>query len=142
MAKSTGKTLARIHRVRTVQLGLARADELRATEALAGEEQLAARVGDLAAAVAPSAITTGATALAATAFYRERLQQTATAVTARLHAAEQRAARAAEATRNARRDETAVEKLIARARTAALVRDARDLQNAPPQAKPKRHGPC
>jgi hypothetical protein len=142
MAKSTAKTLARIHRVRTAQLGLARADELRATEALASETQLAARIDGLVAAVAPSHATTGGVMLAATAFYRDRLQQTALAVTTRVAMAEQRADRAAEATRSARRDESAVEKLIARARTAALAREARDLQNAPPQAKPKRHDPC
>lgn len=142
MAKGKAATLARIHRVRTAQLGLARADEMRAGEALASETQLAARVEGLVAAVAPVAATTGAGALAATAFYRARLQQTADAVASRVHLAEQRADRAAEATRAARRDESAVEKLIARARRDALAREMRDLQNAPPQTRTKRHDPC
>ena len=142
MTARRAETLARIHRVRTVQLGLARADAVRAGETLASEHALTQRIVDLAAAVAPAPELTGALALAAAAQYRDRLSQTADAVRVRVETAERRAALATEASHAARRDESAVEKLIARARTAMLQADMRALQNAAPQTKPKRHDPC
>ena len=48
-----GKRLQRLHRVRTLQLNLARADEARAREQVTSEQQLSHRIAQLAAAVAP-----------------------------------------------------------------------------------------
>lgn len=140
--KGRQATLARIHRVRTVQLGLARGVEAQAAEALASEHALTRRIADLAAAVAPAAEATGAVALAARAVYRDQLHRSAAAAVTRVEAAERRAALAAEVTRAARRDEMAADKLIARARAAALTREMLDLQNTKPPARRKRHDPC
>jgi len=136
-----GKTLARIHRVRTAQLNLARADEARAAATLESETLMTYRIAALVDAVAPTPAATGAYAMAGTALFRERLQQSADAAAFRVMNAEQRTLRAAAASRAAHRDQSAVEKLMERARLDALYREARDLQNAPPQAR-KRHDPC
>ena len=136
------KKLARIHRVRTLQLGLVRADEARAHERVATEQALAARIGQLAAATAPMPLDTGAGfSLAASAYYRERLNQSAAAADARVRAAEGVVGRAAEATRAAHRDQSAVEKLMERARATDLVKEMRALEDAPSTSR-KRHDPC
>ena len=136
------KRLARLHRVRTLQLGLAQADEARAREGLASETALAERIAALAAAVSPAPDRAGATALAAAAHYRERLHRSAEAADNRVRAAAAAADRLAEATRAAKRDQNAVEKLIHRAGVAQVAADIRALQDAPPVAKRNRHGPC
>jgi hypothetical protein len=133
------KTLARIHRVRELQHGLAQADEMRARDKHDSELQLAQRIAALAQSVAPS---DGAGfSLAAAAHYRERLSQSATAADQRVRAAQFQSVQASERARAAHRDQVAVEKLIARARTEAAQRELRDLQNAPP-ARKVRHDPC
>lgn len=133
------KTLTRIHRVRTLQLGLVRADEMRAHDRVTSETQLANRIANLAAAVGPS---DGAGfSLAASAHYRDRLLQSAEAADARVRTARFQSVQASETTRAAHRDQVAVEKLIARADADLALRELRDLQNAPPTRK-IRHDPC
>lgn len=129
------RKLARIHRVRTLQLGLVRAEEARAHERTTSEAALAQRIGQLAAAVAPAAEIGAGFSLAASAYYRERLHQSATAADARVRAAELRAEHAAEATRSAQRDQSAVEKLMARADAAAVIKDIRAMEDAPATRK-------
>jgi uncharacterized protein YicC (UPF0701 family) len=136
------KRLARLHRVRTLQLGLAQADEARAREGVASETALAQRIARLAAEVAPAPDMAGATALAAAAHYRERLHRSAEAAENRVRAAEAAADRLAEATKSARRDQNAVEKLMARASAAEIAAEIRALQDAPPTARRNRHDPC
>ena len=133
--------LARIHRVRTLQVGLAQADEARVRDIFDSEAALSRRIADLAAGVAPAPEASAAIAFAAAAHYRERLHRSAETAQNRVRVAEAEATRAAEATRDARRDQSAVEKLIARADTDAALRAIRDLQNAPPVRK-VRHEPC
>lgn len=135
------KMLARLHRVRTLQLNLTRAEEAQAHDKLQSEAALSARINQLAAAVAPTPQAAAAFSLAAAAHYRERLQQSAGAADARMLAAEQRVARAAEQTQAAKRDQTAVEKLIARARADSVLREMRAMEDAPP-ARKNRHDPC
>lgn len=135
------KKLARIHRVRTLQLNLTQADEARAHERHASEAELARRIGQLAAAVAPAPDAGAGFSLAAAAYYRDRLHQSAAAADARLRAAESSVERAMEATRAAKRDQTAVEKLIARADAAATIKAIRALEDAP-APKRNRHDPC
>ncbi len=142
MSMQKEKMLARLHRVRTLQLGLARAEEVRQAEALAGEHQLTQRISALVDAVAPTTQSTGAHDLSAAAYYRERLQRTADAAVTRVEMAERRANVATEATRAAKRDQTAVEKLMERARHAATAREMRALEDAPGIPRAKRHGPC
>lgn len=135
------RTLQRLHRVRTLQLGLARADEARAVDALAGETQLTHRIAGLIDAVAPAAAASPASGVAAAAHYRERLQQSADAAAGRVRAAQARSAAAAEASRAAKRDLTAIEKLIERARAAAVAKEVRALEDLPPSFG-KRHDSC
>jgi len=139
------KKLARIHRVRTLQLGLVRADEMRAHDKHASETSLANRIQALADAVAPAPQTIAtAASLGAQAHFRERLHQSATAAQARVETAELMVNRAAEATRAAKRDQSAIEKLLERARRAALAKEMRALEETPPISplKAKRHDPC
>lgn len=132
------KRLARLHRVRTLQLGLAQADEARAHAAMVSETQLSQRIAQLAAAVAPVATSEGATTLAAAAYFRERLHRSSDAAVERVRAAEAQAERRAEATRAARRDQSAIEKLIARDREEDVRAQIKALQDAAPTAAPRR----
>ncbi|KQN28865.1 MULTISPECIES: hypothetical protein [unclassified Sphingomonas] len=141
MADARSKTLARIHRVRTLQLGLTRADEARAHDKFASEQALSGRIARLAEAVAPVHETQVAVSLGAAAHYRDRLQQSANAAVERVQAAESRVARATEATRAAKRDQSAVEKLLARADADAVLKAIRAMEDAPAFRK-VRHDPC
>ncbi|MBA4047243.1 MAG: hypothetical protein C0476_01735 [Sphingomonas sp.] len=140
MAKARAP-LDRILRVRTLQLGLVRAEEVRAHERLASETALKDRITQLAANVAPAPERAGAFTLMAAAHYRDRLHQSADAAAAREHHAARRVEAATEATLAAKRDQTAVEKLIARREAAQAVKDMRALEEAPP-ARRVRHDPC
>lgn len=130
--------LKRIHRVRTLQLTLARAEEARANAQVATEQALSERIAQLSEAVAPAS--GSAAALLAASHYRERLGKSAVAAANRIRTAESDAASAAEGSRAAKRDQSAVEKLIERARGEALRRDMRALEDAP--VPRKRHGLC
>jgi flagellar FliJ protein len=141
MAGNRDKTLARLLRVRTLQLGLSRAEEARAHQRFAGEAALRTRIGQLAEAVAPASTETAAFSLVAAAHFRDRLQQSAEAAEARLNAAQAVVERAAEATRSAKRDQTAIEKLIERADADAAIKAIRELEKAPSVRK-IRHDPC
>lgn len=132
------KRLARLHRVRTLQLGLAQADEARAHAAMVSETQLSQRIAQLAAAVAPIPAHEGATTLAAAAYFREKLHRSSDAAAQRVRAAEAQAERRAEATRAARRDQTAIEKLIARDREEDVRAAIKALQDAPPTGPSRR----
>lgn len=135
------KKLDRILRVRTLQLGLVQADEARARDKAAGEVALRARIAQLADGVTPAPTPMAGFSLVAAAHFRERLHHSAEAADRRLQAAQAQAERAAEATREARRDQSAVEKLIARADADAALRAIRTLEVAPPVRK-TRHDPC
>jgi len=135
------RKLTRIHRVRTLQLGLAQAEEARVRDLHASETALSQRIAQLAAGVAPTPEASAAVSFAAAAHYRERLHRSAETAQNRVRAAEAETTRAAEATREARRDQSAIEKLLIRAETDAAVRAIRELQNAPPVRK-VRHDLC
>ncbi len=140
MAKQ--KQLDRILRVRTLQLGMTRADEVRAQAKLASEAELANRIARLADSVSPAPAEAGSGfSLVAAAHFRSRLHQSAELAETRLREAEQAAERAAEATREAKRDQSAVEKLMARADREAAVKAIRALESAPVVRK-IRHDPC
>lgn len=133
--------LARIHRVRTLQLGLVQAEEARTQARFASEDQLARRIGELAAEIAPAPAHAGAAALIAAAHFRERLHVSAVSAESRRQAAHAAATRAAEATRAARQDQSAVEKLLERARAEAALAEVRALEDLPP-VRGDRHDPC
>ena len=136
------KTLARIHRVRTLQLTLAQGEEIRARAQVNSEATLNARISALAAAIAPAPAMSGGMGLRAAAHYRDRLHQSADAAALRVTRAEAAADAAAHARRAARQDQGAVEKLVERARTALRDDDARALENLAVAAAGKRHAPC
>lgn len=133
--------LARIHRVRTLQLHLTQAEETRAEERFATEHALNARIAALADAISPAEATGPAGSLHAAAHFRDRLHQSAHAARERLTHAEQAAELAREATRAAKRDQSAVEKLTLRAEAAALLKAQRALEVAP-LPRQSRHDPC
>ncbi|TPG20812.1 hypothetical protein EAH87_05435 [Sphingomonas koreensis] len=139
MAKA--KTLDRLLRVRTLQLGLVRAEEARAHEKLASEAALRNRITQLTESVDPATPPGAAFSLIAAAHFRDRLHRSAEAADARVIAAQRLAARAGEATRDAKRDHAAIEKLIARADAVQLVKAIRALEETPPVRK-FRHDPC
>lgn len=132
----------RLHRIRTLQLGLVQATEAAATAKRDGEAELKARIAQLAAHIAPRHADAGfASALAAAAHYRDRLHVSAVAASARVDVAEAGLDRAREATREARRDQSAIEKLIARAEADDALKALRALEEAPPVHR-NRHAPC
>ncbi|KTW01333.1 hypothetical protein NS355_00480 [Sphingomonas yabuuchiae] len=145
MASRQQTMLSRLHRVRTLQLNLTMADEARAQERVASEHQLSQRIGQLIDAVTPTpAVTASAASLMANAHFRNRLLESADAATARIQVAEHRAAQAGEQTKAAKRDQTAVEKLMDRARLAAIRAEMRALEDMPSSggARRNRHDPC
>lgn len=141
MARPAGR-LQRLLRVRTLQLDQVRAQEVAARRRVDDAESLRQRIDELAAGVEPvPAPATAAALFHATAQYRARLHESA-------EAAERRAATAAEgldaaraATQAAHRDQSAIEKLIERARDEAIRRERRALEDLPATAR-KRHDPC
>lgn len=135
------RQLARIHRVRTVQLNLVRAAEADAHARVQSEAALRARIAQLAAGVAPQPSAADGVSFAAAALYRERLQQSAQAAEQRVANAHERVEQATAATRAARQDQHAVEKLIERDAAAEALKALRMLEAAPP-ARRLRHDPC
>ncbi|WP_454278831.1 hypothetical protein [Sphingomonas sp. Marseille-Q8236] len=138
--------LNRLHRVRTLQLNLTMAEESRAQQRVTTERQLSDRIAQLVEAVAPTPTPpTSAAALMARAHFRHRLNESSDAAASRVAAAEHQASRAAEQTRDAKRDQTAVEKLLERARAAAIRAEMRALEDMPaasPRRSQNRHDPC
>lgn len=136
-----GARFDRLLRVRTLQLGQVRADEGRARARVAHEEALRERIAQLSANVAPSREQSTATGLIAAAHYRERLHQSAYAAQQRVAQAEQGLTAAEEATREAKRDQSAIEKLIARSDAEAAIKALRALEALPPTGR-NRHDLC
>lgn len=137
------KKLGRLLRVRTLQLDMVRAGEVAAHQRVAQEEALRVRIAQLAQGVAPSPAPApgSATTLIAAAHYRERLHQSAFAAERRVAEAQRGLESARAATREAKRDQSAIEKLIERAEANAARRAIRALEEMPAAAR-KRHDPC
>lgn len=136
-----GKTLDRLLRVRTLQLNMVRAEEARAHDRVASEQTLRNRIAALTDNVGPAPPPGAALSLIAAAHFRDRLHKSAEAADARLRAAEQVLERAGAATREARRDHSAIEKLIAREEADQALKAIRALEEPPPVRR-FRHGPC
>ncbi|MBX3595296.1 hypothetical protein [Sphingomonas sp.] len=143
MADRHAKKLDRILRVRTLQLDMVRASEAEAQAKVANEEALRLRIAQLAAGVAPSPAPApgSATTLIAAAHYRERLHQSAFAAERRVEQAQRGLDTARAATQEAKRDQTAIEKLVERAEASAARRAMRALEDMPAIPR-KRHDPC
>lgn len=143
MADRDAKKLGRLLRVRTLQLDMVRASEAAARAKVANEEALRARIAQLAQSVAPAPAPKpgSATSLIAAAYYRERLHQSAFAAERRVVEAQRGLDHARAATREAKRDQSAIEKLIERAEANAARRALRALEDMPATSG-KRHDPC
>ena len=142
MADTHTKRLGRLLRVRTLQVGQVRAEESAAQDKLASEHALSQRIAALAANVAPRPAEFGAAmSFAAAAHYRERLHTSSAAAAQRVMVAEAGLNRARAATQEARRDQSAIEKLVERAKLEAAKRELRALEETPP-ARRNRHAPC
>lgn len=140
MAKP-GVKLDRILRVRTLQLGLVRADEARAREKLDSEAALKQRIVQLAESVAPRPSASEAFSFIAAAHFRDRLTQSAQSADARVEQAARQLDQASKASQEAWRDQSAVEKLMEREQRAEALRAVRALEAAPPLRR-NRHDPC
>jgi len=141
MARDRAKMLDRVLRVRTLQLTLSRADEARALDRMASEQALAGRIANLVDSVSPAQERANGFSLVSAAHFRSRLHQSAEMAERRVRDATAQLERATEATREARRDQSAVEKLMARADAEAALKALRELEAAPPVRK-IRHDPC
>lgn len=137
MADRHTKKLGRLLRVRTLQLDMVRAGEAAAHQKVAAEEALRARIVQLANGVAPSPAPApgSATTLIAAAHYRERLHQSAFAAEGRIADAQRGLDSAREATREAKRDQNAIEKLIERAEANVARKAMRALEDMPATAR-------
>ncbi|WP_294296814.1 hypothetical protein [uncultured Sphingomonas sp.] len=142
MADKHTQKLNRLLRVRTLQLNLTRAGESTANAKLDSETELTHRIQRLVDNVAPRPSAGGFAAdLAAAAYYRDRLHASAVAAETRRAMAEAGLERAREATREARRDQSAIEKLIVRAEAQAVRKELRAMEDAP-HFKKNRHASC
>ncbi|ATY33014.1 hypothetical protein [Sphingomonas psychrotolerans] len=139
----TAKKLERLLRVRTLQLDQVRAAEVHARTRVDQEQTLRERIAALADNVAPVAAPapTFATSLIAAAHYRDRLHQSAHAAERRVVVARQGLETARAATREAHRDQSAIEKLIEREDAKAALKVLRELEALPANAR-KRHDIC
>lgn len=139
----TAQKLARLLRVRTLQLDQVRAAEVQARTKVDHEESLRERINMLAAKISPSATLspTFATSFIAAAHYRDRLHQSAHAAERRVAVAQQGLESARAATRAAHRDQSAIEKLIEREDAKAALKALRELEALPATAR-KRHDIC
>ncbi|MCW3834823.1 hypothetical protein ACFQ1E_02830 [Sphingomonas canadensis] len=135
------RKLDRLLRVRTLQLGQVRAQEAEARARVIKEEELRTRIAQLSANVAPAESQGLATSLIAAAHYRERLQQSAFAADRRVAVASEGLSAAQAATREAKRDQSAIEKLIAREHAEAALKALRALEELPPSGR-NRHDLC
>lgn len=137
----SAKRYDRILRVRTLQLGQVRSQEVAARAKVAQEEALRARIAQLSEGVAPAEEQGMAMGFIAAAHYRERLHQSAAVAAQRVDVAEQQLSRAEDATREAKRDQSAIEKLIARGDAEAAIKALRALEALPSTGK-NRHDIC
>lgn len=135
------KRFDRLLRVRTLQLGQVRSQEVAARAKVAQEEALRSRIAQLSAGVAPTEEQGMAMGFIAAAHYRERLHQSAHAAAQRVAVAEQGLTRAEAATREAKRDQSAIEKLIARGEAEAAIKALRELEALPGTSR-NRHDLC
>jgi flagellar protein FliJ len=142
MADKHRRKLDRLLRVRTLQLNLVQASEAAAHAKLDSETALQQRIAQAVDNVAPRPTDAGfAAALASQAYYRERLHASAVAADQRRQTAAAGVERARAATQEARRDQSAIEKLIVRADAQAVLKELRAMEDAP-SFKRNRHDPC
>jgi flagellar protein FliJ len=130
------KRYARLLRVRTLQRDLAQAAEAQAADQAQRSRQLVNRIAELAADVSPAPGGSSGLDLTAAAGFRARLHLSQADASARQATAEAVLAARREATRAARQDHGALEKLAERARARAAIEEMRKLADAPQPSRP------
>ncbi len=125
------KRLARLHRVRGLQLDLRRAEENRALIAHASTAELLQRIERLTDSVTPGQGHHDGLTLQASAQLRDRLHISRLDARDRLDNAEVVLEATRAATREAKRDQTAIEKLMERARADRAIAEMRKLADLP-----------
>ncbi|MFW2829608.1 hypothetical protein [Sphingomonas sp. ID0503] len=129
------KRLGRLLRVREVQRDIAQAQESQARGQLATAEQLVQRIDQLVADQAPSEGFAHALTLAAGAVYRTRLTDSRVNAQGRVFNAERAVEMKVEATKSARRDHNAMEKLVERAKKQLAMQEMRKLSDEMPSGR-------
>jgi flagellar FliJ protein len=129
------KRLGRLLRVRAVQRDIAEAAEMQARTHAASAEGLIRRIDQLVADVSPAAGIATGIGLSAQASVRARLGASRNDAATRLSTAEALLARREDATRTARRDHNAMEKLLDRAKLSAAAAEMRRLIDTLPHGK-------
>jgi hypothetical protein len=130
-ARRSAKKLGRMLRVRSLQLDLARAEQVQAAERASSARALADRIEALRQDVAPREGVNQGLSLFAAAHYRDRLARTQIEAQRRLQFAHQQLDQARDAANAAKRDHGVVEKLIERELEARAAAARKALEDAP-----------
>ncbi len=130
-ARRSAKKLGRMLRVRSLQLDLARAEQVQAAERASSARALADRIEALRQDVAPREGVNQGLSLFAAAHYRDRLARTQIEAQRRLQFAHQQLDQARDAANAAKRDHGVVEKLIERELEARAAAARKALEEAP-----------
>lgn len=134
-ARRDAKRLGRMLRVRSVQLDLARAEQVAAAERASSAASLAARIDSLRQDVAPREGTNQGLSLFAAAHYRDRLARSQVEAQRRMQVAHQQLDQARDAASAAKRDHGVVEKLIERELQVQAAAARKALEDAPQSAR-------
>ena len=129
------KKLGRMLRVRSLQLDLARAEQVAAAERASSAAALAARIESLRQDVAPREGADQGLSLFAAAHYRDRLARSQVEAQRRVQVAHQQLDQARHAANAAKRDHGVVEKLIERELQAQATAARKALEDAPHNAR-------
>jgi hypothetical protein len=129
------KRLGRMLRVRSLQLDLARAEQVAAAERASSAAALAARIESLRQDVAPREGSDQGLSLFAAAHYRDRLAKSQVEAQRRVQLAHQQLDQARDAASAAKRDHGVVEKLIERELDAQAAAARKALEDAPQNAR-------
>jgi len=129
------KRLGRMLRVRSLQLDLARAEQVAAAERASSAAALAARIESLRQDVAPRQGVDQGLSLFAAAHYRDRLAKSQVEAQRRVQVTHQQLDQARDAASAAKRDHGVVEKLIERELEAQAAAARKALEDAPQNAR-------
>ena len=129
------KKLGRMLRVRSLQLDLARAEQVAAAERVSSAAALAARIEALRQDVDPREGANQGLSLFAAAHYRDRLAKSQIEAQRRVQVAHQQLDNARNAANAAKRDHGVVEKLIERELQAQAIAARKALEDAPQNAR-------
>ena len=131
IARRSAKKLGRMLRVRSLQLDLARADQVQAADRASSARALSDRIEALRQDVSPREGGVQGLSLFAAAHYRDRLARSQIEAQHRLQIAHQQLDQARDAANSAKRDHGVVEKLIERELDAQAAAARKAMEDAP-----------